>query len=62
MYEAEFVCPCGFTFKELFLETEVSQASDLENFYVRCPRCGEEAFPRSLQLAPESRARRRDWS
>lgn len=62
MREAEFVCTCGFTFKELFLETEVSGAADLENFYVRCPRCGEEASPRSLQLAPEGQSRRRDWS
>ena len=62
MFEAEFVCTCGFTFKEPFLETEVSVAADLENFYVRCPRCGEEASPRSLQLAPEKQPRRRDWS
>jgi len=62
MFEAEFVCTCGFTFKERFLEAEVSRAADLENFYVRCPRCGEEAFPRSLQLVPEKQSRRRDWS
>ncbi len=62
MFEAEFVCACGFTFTELFQETEVSLAADLENFYVRCPRCGEEASPRSLQLAPEKQPRRRDWS
>ena len=62
MFDAEFVCPCGFTFKEHFLETEVSQIEDLENFYIRCPRCGEEASPRSLQLAPERQSRRRDWS
>ena len=62
MFEAEYVCTCGFTFKEPFLETEVSAAADLENFYVRCPRCGEEASPRSLQLVPEGQARRRDCS
>ncbi len=62
MFEAEFVCTCGFTFKEHFLETEVSVAADLENFYVRCPRCGEEALPRSLHLAPEKQSRRRDCS
>ncbi len=62
MFDAEFVCACGFTFKEHFLETEVSQVEDLEKFYIRCPRCGEEASPRSLQLAPEKQSRRRDWS
>jgi len=62
MFEAEFVCTCGFTFKERFQETEVPLAADLENFYVRCPRCGEEASPRSLQLATEKQPRRRDWS
>jgi hypothetical protein len=62
MFAAEFVCACGFTFKEHFLETEVSQVEDLEKFYIRCPRCGEEASPRSLQLAPEKQSRRRDWS
>jgi hypothetical protein len=62
MYDAEFICVCGFRFKEHFLETEVSQVQDLENFYIRCPRCGEEASPRSLQLAPEKQSRRRDWS
>jgi len=62
MYEAELVCTCGFRFKEQFLETEVSLAADLENFYVRCPGCGEEAIPRSLHLAPERRIRRKDWS
>jgi len=62
VWEAEFVCSCGFTFRELFLETEVSVAADLENFYVRCPRCGEEALPRSLQIASENQPRRRDWS
>ena len=45
MYDAEFICVCGFRFKEHFLETEVSQVQDLENFYIRCPRCGEEASP-----------------
>jgi hypothetical protein len=62
MFDAEFVCACGFTFKDHFLETEVSRVEDLENFYVRCPRCGEEASPRSLRLAPEKQSRRRDWS
>jgi phage terminase large subunit GpA-like protein len=62
MVEAEFVCPCGFKFKERFLETEITLAVDLENFYVRCPRCGEEATPRSLQPASEKQPRRRDWS
>jgi hypothetical protein len=62
MFEAEFICACGFKFKEPFLVTEVSQVEDLENFYVRCPRCGEEASARSLQLAPEKQSRRRDWS
>jgi hypothetical protein len=62
MFEAEFGCACGFAFKERFLETEVSQVADLENFYIRCPRCGEEASARSLQLAPEKQSRRRDWS
>ena len=62
MFEAEFVCTCGYTFKETFLETEVSQAADLENFYVRCPRCGEEASPRSLRLALGKEPRRRDDS
>ena len=62
MFDAEFVCACGFTFKEHFLDTEVSQVQDLEKFYIRCPRCGEEASPRSLQLAPEKQSRRRDWS
>jgi phage terminase large subunit GpA-like protein len=62
MFEAEFVCTCGFTFKERFLETEVFLAADLENFYVRCPRCGEEASPRSFQLAPGKQPRRLDWS
>ncbi len=62
MFDAEFVCACGFTFKERFLETEVSQVEDLEDFYARCPRCGEEASPRSLRLAPEKQSGRRDWS
>jgi hypothetical protein len=62
MFEAEFVCTCGFMFKERFLETEVSQLADLENFYVRCPRCGEEASPRSSEFSPERSSRRRDWS
>ena len=62
MFEAEFVCPCGFKFKERFLATEVSQESDLEDFYVRCPRCGEEAFPASLKLAADKQPPRRDWS
>jgi phage terminase large subunit GpA-like protein len=62
MFEAEFVCACGFTFTELFQETEVSLAADLENFYVRCPRCGEETSPRTLQLATEKQPRRLDWS
>jgi hypothetical protein len=62
MFEAEFVCTCGFRFKERVLETEVSQESDLEDFYVRCPRCGEEVSPRSLQLSADKQPRRRDWS
>ena len=62
MFEAEFVCTCGFKFKERFLETEVTQESDLKNFYVRCPRCGEEASSRSLQLVVDEDSRRRDWS
>ena len=62
MFEAEFVCTCGFEFKELFLDTEVSQESDLKRIYVRCPRCGEEASPRSLQRAADKHTRRRDWS
>jgi hypothetical protein len=62
MFEAEFVCACGFKFKERFLDSEVSQESDLENFYVRCPRCGEEATPSSLKLAADEQPHRRDWS
>ena len=62
MFEAEFVCTCGFKFKELFLDTEVSQESDLERIYVRCPCCGEEASPHSLQRAADNQTRRRDWS
>ncbi len=62
MFEAEFVCACGFKFKERFLDTEVSRESDLEDFYVRCPRCGEEATARSLQRAADDHPRRRDWS
>jgi len=62
MFEAEFVCPCGFKFKEFFQETEITLAADLENLYVRCPRCGEEASLVSLQLAAERQFRRQDWS
>jgi hypothetical protein len=62
MFEAEFVCPCGFRFKERFLETEIMLAVDLDSFYVRCPRCGEEASPRSLPPAAQKQFRRRDWS
>jgi len=62
MVEAEFVCPCGFQFRERFLDSEVSLESDLESFYVRCPRCGEEAHPRSLQWAVDQQPRRRDES
>ena len=61
MFEAEFVCACGFKFKERFLDSEVNQESDLENFYVRCPRC-EEATPSSLKLAADEQPHRRDWS
>jgi len=62
MLEAEFICNCGFSFKESFLESEVSQASDLEDFYARCPRCGEEARPRDLRPALGGQPRRRDDS
>ncbi len=62
MFEAEFTCNCEFKFIEHFLETEITLAVDLDNFYVRCPRCGEQASPRSVHLAPEKLSRRRDWS
>ncbi|NWF55153.1 MAG: hypothetical protein HXY45_10210 [Syntrophaceae bacterium] len=62
MFDAELVCTCGFTFEEPFREAEVSRFDDLENFYVRCPRCGEEASPRSLKLAREKSPRRRNGS
>jgi len=54
MFDAEFVCSCEFTFKEHFLETEVSQVQDLEKFYIRCPRCGEEASPAPCNWPPKS--------
>lgn len=49
MIKAEFTCDCGFIFEETLRENEVSKTEDFERFYVRCPRCGEEAFLRSWE-------------
>ena len=63
MIKAEFACTCGFTFQENLLETEVSKEEDFERFYVRCPRCGEEAALKSLgQSGEKIPGRRRDDS
>ena len=63
MVQAEFLCNCGFTFKEIFHESEVSQAEDFERFYARGPRCGEEASLRSWRRAPEKGSgQERDFS
>jgi hypothetical protein len=52
MVKAEFLCHCGFIFEETFHESEVSTTEDFERFYVRCPRCGEEASLRSWGKVP----------
>jgi hypothetical protein len=52
MVQAEFLCYCGFIFEETFHESEVSTTEDFERFYVRCPRCGEEASLRSWGKVP----------
>ncbi len=62
MIQAEFICVCGFVFQESLHETEVSKAEDFEKFYVRCPRCGEEATLRSLGMAEGKGRRTRDDS
>jgi phage terminase large subunit GpA-like protein len=63
MIKAEFSCRCGFIFDDTLHESEVSKTEDFERFYVRCPRCGEEASLRSWDRFPEGEDRRgRDFS
>ena len=62
MFKAEFICKCGFSFQETFQETEVIKAEDLEGFYVRCARCGEEAQAHSFGPVEDKGWRHRDWS
>ncbi len=62
MFKAEFLCNCGCSFEETFQETEVIKAEDLQGFYARCPRCGEEAHAYSFEPAEDKGRRRRDWS
>jgi len=59
MIKAEFICPCGFRFVEFLHENEVSRTEDFERFYVRCPRCGEEASLRSWERGPEESSPRK---
>jgi phage terminase large subunit GpA-like protein len=59
MIKAEFICPCGFRFEEVLHENEVSRTEDFERFYVRCPRCGEEASLRSWERGPEKSSPRK---
>ena len=59
MIKAEFICTCGFIFEESLHENEVSRTEDFERFYVRCPRCGEEASLRSWERVPENSPRRK---
>ncbi len=62
MIRAEFICPRGFVLQEYLHETEVSKAEDFEKFYVRCPRCGDEATLHSLGMAGGKGRRTRDDS
>ena len=62
MFKAEFICNCGFSFQETFQGTEVIKAEDLQGFYVRCPRCGEEAYAYSFGPAADKGRRYWDWS
>jgi hypothetical protein len=62
MFKAEFICNCGFSFQETFQDTEVIKAEDLQGFYVRCPRCGEEAYAHSFGPAEDNGRRHRDGS
>jgi hypothetical protein len=59
MVKAEFVCNCGFVFEENLHENEVSQTEDFDRFYVRCPRCGEQASLRSWGRVPEKTSRKK---
>jgi phage terminase large subunit GpA-like protein len=63
MVKAEFLCNCGFTFEETFHESEVSKTEDFDRFYVRCPRCGEEASLGSWgRIAEKGDRQGRDFS
>jgi hypothetical protein len=62
MFKAKFICNCGFSFQETFQEAEVIKAEDLQGFYARCPRCGEEAYAHSFEPAEDKGRRHRDWS
>jgi hypothetical protein len=53
MIRAEFICICGFVFAENLQENEIGKKEDFERFYVRCPRCGEEASLRSWERPAE---------
>jgi phage terminase large subunit GpA-like protein len=59
MIRADFVCLCGFVFTENLQENEASKEEDLERFYVRCPRCGEEASLQSWERTAEGDWRRK---
>ncbi len=62
MFKAGFICTCGFSFEEIFQEREVIKAEDVQGFYVRCPRCGEEAQAHSFGMGEAKGRRHRDWS
>jgi hypothetical protein len=62
MFKAEFICNCGFSFQETFQNMEVIKAEDIRGFYVRCPRCGEEAYAHSFEPAEDNGRPHRDES